>query len=844
MNKNIGKKFRNLAQRLFSGRLITGVAVLGGVALLVLLGAAGLELARAQNGADAPPVNRGVEVSPEVTPARFDGDVRDLPTLDLSNPDTPPREIPRRVTQSTASPAGEPGLSEPFLDRLLERQANVETRAFVPPEQNFEGIPFANAFPPDTVGDVGLNHYIQMVNDGLGGSAVQIFNKTGGTLAGPFSLQTLWTAGGPCASGLGDPIVLYDGLADRWLLTEFSGVANRLCIYVSQTPDPVAGGWFLYEFATPSFPDYPKYGVWPDAYYAATNEASPAVYAFDRTQMLAGLPATAQRFTAPDLAGFGFQALIPSDVDGATAPPAGSPNYMIRHNDDEAHNPGGANPVQDFLEIFEFHVDFVTPANSMLVGPIQIAVSEFDSHLCGFNQFFRIPQPGTGTILDPVQQTVMWRFQYRNFGTHETLVGNLTVDVDGTDHAGVRWFELRRTGGPWTLFQEGTYAPDANHRWMGSIAMDGDGNIALGYSVSSTTVFPSIRYAGRLASDPLGTLPQGEGTILNGTFSQTATTRWGDYTAMSVDPVNDCTFWHTNEYVQAGGTWRTRIASFTFPGCGGPPNDPPIVNITSPLDGSTHPSGSNILFQGTAMDTEDGDISASLSWNSSIDGVIGAGASFSAVLNDGSHVVTASVVDSGGKPGSDSISIVVGDPPNDPPVVVITSPPNGAGFSSTDIILFEGTATDTADGDISANLQWTSSADGLIGMGASFSSTLSAGGHIVTATVTDSDGNPGSAFVRLSITAGGTNAPVVTIDSPANGAAFDAGVPIQFLGTATDAEDGDITAGLTWTSSIDGIIGTGGRLTAALSAGGHLITAEVTDSDGNSGSATVRLSIN
>jgi hypothetical protein len=166
----------------------------------------------------------------------------------------------------------------------------------------------------------------------------------------------------------------------------------------------------------------------------------------------------------------------------------------------------------------------------------------------------------------------MWRLQYRNFGTHETLVGNFVTDVDGTDHGGIRWFELRKTGaGPWTLFQEGTYAPDTAHRWMGSVAMDKDGNIALGYSVSSNTVFPSIRYAGRLASDPPGTLPQGEVSVIEGTFSQTGPTRWGDYSAMVVDPADDCTFWYTNEYVATvSGNWGTRIASFRFPSCAGP----------------------------------------------------------------------------------------------------------------------------------------------------------------------------------------------------------------------------------------------------------------------------------
>ncbi|HXG30868.1 MAG TPA: calcium-binding protein, partial [Thermodesulfobacteriota bacterium] len=386
------------------------------------------------------------------------------------------------------------------------------------------------------------------------------------------TLDSLWTAGGPCRSGFGDPIVLYDRLANRWLMSEFTTSGNHLCVYVSRTPDPVSGGWFLYDFTTPDFPDYPKYAVWPDAYYVSTNESRPTVYALDRKRMLNGQPATFQRFTAPVLRAFSFQSLTPADLDGAVPPPEGSPGYFMRHRDDEVHNPVNIDPDHDLLEIWEFRVDFDNPADSTFTGPINIEVEEFDSDLCGLTSFSCFPQPDTSTALDPLREVIMWRLQYRNFGTHETLVGNLVTDVDGTDHGGIRWFELRRIdGGPWTLFQEGTYAPDAANRWMGSISMDRDGNIAMGYSVSSTEVFPSIRYVGRLESDPLGTMPQGEFTLVEGTGSQTSSTRWGDYSSINVDPTDDCTFWYTSEYT-AGSVWSTRIGSFRFPTCTTPDN--------------------------------------------------------------------------------------------------------------------------------------------------------------------------------------------------------------------------------------------------------------------------------
>ncbi|MCP4539527.1 MAG: PKD domain-containing protein [Chloroflexi bacterium] len=509
-------------------------------------------------------------VSEPVTPHVINIDLRTLPVIAPWKPGDPTREIPRRVHPRSEGKAPQLVTSSP--DPLLAFQKSavpsVNSITFDTPILNFEGIPFTGVAPPDTVGEVGPNHYIQMTN-GNGGTPVAIYDKSGSLLGGPFVLDSLWTGGGSCAAGHGDPIVLYDRLADRWLLSEFADSGNHLCVYVSQTSDPVTGGWYGYDFSTPDFPDYPKYAVWPDAYYVSSNESSPAVYALDRTQMLAGGVTTSQRFTAPGLAGFSFQALTPSDMDGPTPPPAGSPNYFMRHRDDEVHNVGANDPNWDYLEIWEFHVDWVTPANSSFTKALDLPISEFDSNLCGLVSFYCFPQLGTGQTLDPLREVIMWRLQYRNFNSHETLVGNLVTDVDGTDHGGIRWFELRKTGtAPWTLFQEGTYAPDAAHRWMGSIAMDQRGNIAMGYSVSDAfTIYPSIRYAGRLASDPLGTLPQGEYSIIAGTGSQIFSDRWGDYSAMSVDPADDCTFWYTNEYAPANGLWQTRIAAFRFPTC-------------------------------------------------------------------------------------------------------------------------------------------------------------------------------------------------------------------------------------------------------------------------------------
>ncbi|NIM61334.1 MAG: hypothetical protein GTO30_06665, partial [Acidobacteria bacterium] len=286
-------------------------------------------------------------------------------------------------------------------------------------------------------------------------------------------------------------------------------------MYVSQTPDPT-GSYFAYIFTTQQFPDYPKYGVWPTdenggqgSYIVTTNEASSGVYAMDRGAMLSGAAATFQRFTIPDLPGFPFNAVTPADLDGPNPPPVGAPAVIMRQRDSEPH--GGPSAPDDVLEQWHFDVDWITTANTTLVQQPDIVVTEFDSALCGLSAFACFQQPGTSTTLDPLREVIMNRLQYLNFNDYEALVGNFVTDVDGTDLGGLRWFELRRFGGeasPWTLHQEGTYSPDTDSRWMAASAMDQSGNIGIGYNVSSSATFPSLRYTGRQAGDAPGTMSQ------------------------------------------------------------------------------------------------------------------------------------------------------------------------------------------------------------------------------------------------------------------------------------------------------------------------------------------------
>lgn len=505
-----------------------------------------------------------------------------------------------------------------FTDPLVAiQQAAPEAapNAFTTPILSVNGIGFTGVNPPDTVGDVGPNHYVQSIN-GSSGAVVRIFDKTTGAPVGvQFSMEGLGT--GNCATGLGDPIVLYDSSANRWMLSEFSSSGNRLCVYVSTSPDP-AGTYAAYQFTAPGFPDYPKYSVWPDAYYVSTNESSPAVYALDRVKMLAGQPATSQRFTTTSLSGFGFQALTPADLDGPTLPPAGSPGIFMRHRDTEVHGPAGF-PSSDILEIFAFTVDWVTPANSsfvqlpdvgttesnhLLTAPSvrdtgidlpQLVNSEFSSNLCGLSSFSCMGMPGVtqgaSGSLDPLREVIMNRLVYRNFGAYQTLVGNFVTNVgaaspNSAHRGGVRWFELRKVGaGSWTLQQEGTFAPTTDdNRWMAGIAMDGSGNIALGYNISSSTIFPGIRYTGRLVSDPPGTMTQGDNVLVAGTANN-GSNRYGDYSAMSVDPSDDCTFWFTGQW-NGASSWSTRIGKFKFDQCGTPDftiNTTPVnLNVCTP----------------------------------------------------------------------------------------------------------------------------------------------------------------------------------------------------------------------------------------------------------------------
>jgi hypothetical protein len=582
-------------------RVFAGIVAL--LALLALAGwqigqthpaAPGATLGRGPLGSSATGAGAGVPNGPKPPEVAADGpivvgqsskndvspplrDIKPLPAVSKGEQEANDRnewiplighkDVPDPVVQNSFGASADPNVPVPNIPA---------------PSKNWAGINQAGGCggcaPPDTNGDVGPNHYVQIVN-----SSFQIWNKSGTSLYGPAAINTIWSGfGGPCQTrNDGDPVVLYDPLADRWLVSQFTAASPyNECIAISSTSDPT-GAWNRYAFqlSTSDFPDYPHLGVWPDGYYMSVNwftggqtYAGPRPYVFNRAKMLTGAAATFQTTSAP--LGSSASPIHPADFDGTTLPPSGAADTFVQFG--------------TTLKVYRFHVDWTTPANTTWTTAANLTTAGF-TELCSTTQNC-VPQPSTSQKLDGLGDRLMHRVAYRNFGDHESLVLSHSVSAGGV--AGVRWYEIRNPSSTASLYQQGTYQPDTTWRWMGSVAMNKAGDMALGYSASSTSVYPSIRYTGRLATDALGTMPQGEGTILAGSGYQSGVNRWGDYSSMTVDPTDDCTFWYTQEYNNSGGWgWSTRIGAFQVSACSGSPNPTPTNTPTktpTPVPGVTN----------------------------------------------------------------------------------------------------------------------------------------------------------------------------------------------------------------------------------------------------------------
>ncbi|MDQ6655474.1 MAG: dockerin type I repeat-containing protein [Verrucomicrobiota bacterium] len=564
------KKLSTSQSAFFRFRIATGLLLVGSAAALAFL--AFSRGASAQNGSGSR--------SPETVTAQYRG-LAPVAKFDVS---PPLRDIkPIDPTFQTKRENEDRDLGVPLRWRLApEFDPVVQSQSAAVPLIPGPLVSFnaqsGTASPPDANMGVGTNHVVAMAN-----SMFQIFNKSGTSLYGPAANNTLFAGfGGPCQTeNAGDPVVVYDQLADRWILSQFTaaGPTYFFCMAVSTTPDPT-GTYYRYAISTGgNFPDYPKMSMWPDAYYVSTREFQGSsgpfqgvgAYALNRAQAIAGNPnAQVISFIAPPTPAYNVgDGLLPSDFDGTNLPPAGSPAFYVGSMDN--NGPYGA--PQDALTLWKYVANFTNPSASSFTLTNTIPVAPFNSilALCAGGRAC-IPQQGSTTRLDHLgyRQRPLFRLAYRNFGTYESLVTNQSVSA-GTgpsgEVSGIRWWEMRNPNSSPFIYQEGTYAPgltDGIHRWMGSIAMNGAGDMGLGYSASSSTLFPSIYYTGRNASSALGQMTLGEAAIYNGTSpAAPAGNRWGDYTAIDVDPVDDATFWYINEYYAANtSTWTLRVGSF------------------------------------------------------------------------------------------------------------------------------------------------------------------------------------------------------------------------------------------------------------------------------------------
>ncbi len=426
-------------------------------------------------------------------------------------------------------------------------QSNMGAYTFREPIISFDGQqPSEGSSPPDPTGAAGPNHYVQAVN-----TTFRVYDKEGNPLSTPLGLNSLW----PGTTNDGDPVVMYDRHADRWLISQFQGSPNRLLTAISTSSDPL-GSYYSYEFiCIGGFPDYPKYSIWWDGYYVGANYG--LTFSLERQEMLVGNPnAQIIEMNLPGPINAGLWISMPSDADGSL-PPNGTPCNFFLLEDDFSN-------TDDLVRVYEMSVDWDNTSNSQIILSKVLPLPPYDGYFEG-GLFQNISQPNTTNLISALPGFLMYRAQHMRWVTHNSILLSHVVNM-GENKAAVRWYELRDAqDGNWEIYQSGTYAPDNTDRWMSSLAMDDYGNIALAYSVCSASenIYPGIRYTGRLQASPLGEMTIEETTAISGEASLSTTHRYGDYSHLSLDPDGE-TFWYTGEYIGVGGEMKTRIFSFTL----------------------------------------------------------------------------------------------------------------------------------------------------------------------------------------------------------------------------------------------------------------------------------------
>ena len=507
-------------------------------------------------------------------------------------------------------------------DPLMQMQKDAVKISGKAPILTFQAAS-SSSTPTDPTGAVGPNHFVNSWN-----SSFRIWDKAGNPLTAVASLGTILNG------NAGDPIVMYDPYADRFIITEF--YSNGFGMAVGQGPDPVNDGWYLYTFNTNVFPDYPKFSVWSDGYYITANKnsstagTSEVVFATQRDKMLVGDPTALMiGFPLTGIVTSGFYSPLGFNCNGPTLPPAGNAPIVYMQDD------SWSGVSTDHLKIWNINVNWTTPASSTISSPQILNTVPFDGLFDG-GSFSNLPQPSGGSDIDALQATIMYMAQYRRFPTYNSVVFNFVVDLNGADnYAGIRWYELRQSsaGGLWAIYQEGTYSQQNGHSaFSGNMCMDGSGNIALAYTCVSTSLFPSLRYTGRFASDPLGTMTMSEQVIANGTQVDPST-RYGDYSQMTIDPTDDATFWSIGEYFNGGR--KNQVGVFQFA--------PPALTAAFAGTPTSVCSGSSVTFT-------DQSLGSPTSWNWSFPG-----GSPSSYNGQNPPAITYNT------PGSYDVSLVVGD---------------------------------------------------------------------------------------------------------------------------------------------------------------------------------------
>lgn len=483
---------------------------------------------------------------PEIPPTEAE---LNAPRVERENPSL---EHPMPQLNPDALPHG----ADPALQTNYSNEKGFEPFTAATILSNWAGLT-ANVDPSDNTIAVGPSHVVQLTNNNVS-TYMRVWDKAGNILVNNLKLQTITGI-----NDLGDPNIIYDPAGKRFVIVVlYSGSASKLVVMVSQTTDPT-GAYYVYTFTTSGgFPDYPKIGVWGNSYFITTNSNSPTIYALQRSTMLNGSgTGTVQKFTLTGFPSVSFEAPSPVTRTGSIAPPAGEKAMVIRVADDA----WGGSVGSDHLEIYKLKINWNNAANSSITGPFSLPIAAFNSNLCGFNSFSCIPQPGTSTKLDPLGGIVMDKVQYRNIGSYESIVCSHVCNADGNGNAGVRWYELRtNASGDWYIYQQGTYAPSTDGRFMSSISINQSGAIALGYNISSSAVFPGIRITGRDTCDALNTMAVPETVVKAGT-SRNGSNRYGDYNAMVTDPA-DGSFWFTGNY-NVTTSWSTNVVHFTFDQC-------------------------------------------------------------------------------------------------------------------------------------------------------------------------------------------------------------------------------------------------------------------------------------